>query len=107
MDLKPIEFRDEQASAWATAGALVVLVALFWLGIVTAGYSLSWYSLFDSNSTFWRSDPHPFFKLDNGAEVYKTYNTMYLWAYPYGAADRNVRHFFYEELEHALHNNKE
>jgi hypothetical protein len=83
-------------------GAVLVCVPMGVL-LLLCGFSAAWYLFMDNNSSFWRNDPHPQFKTQDGESYIKTINPVFMLFYPYGPRVlQDARHYFEGEIHDAI-----
>jgi len=96
LDLKAEEMRDGQPLHYLSEFGVMIVSVPAACAIFLAVSMLTWYTFFDTQPTFLRSNPNPFLLINSGKD-YNTYrNPILSWTYPYGPHNDNKIRFYFE-----------
>jgi hypothetical protein len=110
LDMKAEEWRDGQYKhylSWAPINEY----GIFLIGIpavavmVMSGVFLMWYTFFDIQTSVMRDNPHPWFEIKHGKDLWERRNPLYIWMYPFGP-HQDFKVSFYFEIEDAINRKK-
>ncbi|KAL9648098.1 hypothetical protein ABK040_007464 [Willaertia magna] len=101
LDFKPFEFRDGQPFWFANFLGGVIVAIPVGMAFFACFFSLFWYTVYDSQTNVFNSNPHPFLAIKNGSDMLKTINPLFRFANPYGPLAMDFKMLFYRELNAA------
>ena len=112
IDLKPLEFRDGQFKYYYSHRlGTQILAFVCAIPFVLAFFSLTFYSLYDSEITYFgflksrlfdRTNLHPRLKINNDVDRRRELSPIYSRIAPWGMTQASLRDLFYLEIEDAL-----
>ena len=101
LDVKPLEWRDEQVPSWFNTGSLLVMLPI--LGaLFLETFALLWSTFEDTSTVPDKGDPFPMFHLKNGKDYYNSTNPTMRWMVPFGWNHKKPRYLYYQEIDDAI-----